>query len=113
VITVFETDSKFEADAVAERLRSMGIGCVVDGQNTAALGGFYVPLVLKVRVLDASQSRRARRIANDVLGSLNRTEAEAPPSPRRRSWVIVVGIFLVAVAAVVVFMRVIGAVMGR
>jgi hypothetical protein len=113
VITIFESDSTIEADAIAERLRSMGIACVVDGQNTAALRGFHVPLVLKIRVLDASQSSRARRIANAVLESLNLAEADVPRSPRRQTWLLVVGYILIAVAALVALLRVLGAVMGR
>ena len=111
MIIVFETDSKIEADAITQRLRSMGIACVVDGQHSAGLAGFYVPRVLQVRVLDASDSSRARRIANEVVDALNRLRVDAP-STKRLSVTVVVGVFLVAVAMIVAILRVIDALTG-
>lgn len=114
VISIFETDSKIEADAVAERLRSADIACFIDGEATASLAGFYVPRVLRVCVLDASSVREGRRLAREVNRSVSGGgNGKAPRAPKQRSWIVLVGALLILLGVIGALFTVIGSFRGR
>jgi hypothetical protein len=100
MISVFESEFKMDTDAVAQELRAAGIDCFVDGQATAALSGFYVPQVLRVCVLDASEKKRTQRIADEVSAQLHYSHSSgSKDAPRQWGWVVWMGIALVSLGA--------------
>jgi hypothetical protein len=100
MISVFESDSKIDTDAVAHELRAARIACFVDGEATASLPGLYVPQVLRVCVLDASALMRAKRIAAGVVARLHGAQYdEAKGAPRKRRWIVWIGVALMSLSA--------------
>ncbi|MFN5801552.1 MAG: hypothetical protein ACK44V_01755 [Burkholderiales bacterium] len=92
---IFEPDSEQEANELVTALQNRGINVFLEGQKTKSLGGFFVPNVLRLYVIQDEQYHIAKKtiaktLQNQKKQSLN--QSKKYPIKKSDAWIILIGL---------------------
>ncbi len=93
---IFEPASEQEANELVTALQNRGISVFLEGQKTKSLGGFFVPNVLRLYVIQDDQYHIAKKtiaktLQNQKKQSLSQSTNKYPIK-KSDAWIILIGL---------------------